>query len=96
MLFFFLNVFFCRFPQIRLYARPNAISSGSGDYALQITKRLLQFYEDYFKVKYSLPKLGKSRGETLAVFVTQQCPNYLSLDVCLFIVVLQEDAFGFL
>ncbi|XP_076158732.1 thyrotropin-releasing hormone-degrading ectoenzyme-like [Alosa pseudoharengus] len=42
---------------IRLYARPNAIMSGSGDYALQITKRLLQFYEDYFKVKYSLPKL---------------------------------------
>ncbi|XP_023696332.1 thyrotropin-releasing hormone-degrading ectoenzyme-like isoform X2 [Paramormyrops kingsleyae] len=42
---------------IRLYARPNAISRGSGDYALNITKKLLQFYEDYFKVKYSLPKL---------------------------------------
>ncbi|KAJ8411239.1 hypothetical protein AAFF_G00172450 [Aldrovandia affinis] len=42
---------------IRLYARPNAIERGSGDYALHITKRLLQFYEDYFKVKYSLPKL---------------------------------------
>ncbi|XP_066580023.1 thyrotropin-releasing hormone-degrading ectoenzyme [Amia ocellicauda] len=42
---------------IRLYARPNAIQRGSGDYALHITKRLLRFYEDYFKVKYSLPKL---------------------------------------
>ncbi|XP_048829081.1 thyrotropin-releasing hormone-degrading ectoenzyme-like [Brienomyrus brachyistius] len=42
---------------IRLYGRPNAIQRGSGDYALQITKRLLQFYEEYFKVKYSLPKL---------------------------------------
>ncbi|XP_073803298.1 thyrotropin-releasing hormone-degrading ectoenzyme isoform X2 [Danio rerio] len=42
---------------IRLYARPDAIQSGSGDYALRITKRLLQFYQDYFKVKYSLPKL---------------------------------------
>ncbi|KAJ8261753.1 hypothetical protein GJAV_G00158020 [Gymnothorax javanicus] len=42
---------------IRLYARPNAIDRGSGDYALNITKKLLQFYEDYFKVKYSLPKL---------------------------------------
>uniref|UniRef100_A0A673GJ08 Aminopeptidase n=1 Tax=Sinocyclocheilus rhinocerous TaxID=307959 RepID=A0A673GJ08_9TELE len=42
---------------IRLYARPDAIQSGSGDYALHITKRLLQFYQDYFKVKYSLPKL---------------------------------------
>ncbi|XP_016404962.1 thyrotropin-releasing hormone-degrading ectoenzyme-like [Sinocyclocheilus rhinocerous] len=42
---------------IRLYARPDAIQSGSGDYALHITKRLLHFYQDYFKVKYSLPKL---------------------------------------
>ncbi|KPP64599.1 hypothetical protein Z043_117035, partial [Scleropages formosus] len=42
---------------IRLYARPDAIGRGYGDYALNITKRLLQFYEDYFKVKYSLPKL---------------------------------------
>ncbi|KAG9333643.1 hypothetical protein JZ751_010765 [Albula glossodonta] len=42
---------------IRLYARPNAIERGFGDYALNITKKLLQFYEDYFKVKYSLPKL---------------------------------------
>ncbi|KAJ8249670.1 hypothetical protein COCON_G00228860 [Conger conger] len=42
---------------IRLYARPDAVERGSGDYALQITKRLLKFYEDYFKVKYSLPKL---------------------------------------
>ncbi|XP_051547222.1 thyrotropin-releasing hormone-degrading ectoenzyme-like [Myxocyprinus asiaticus] len=42
---------------VRLYARPDAIQSGSGDYALHITKRLLQFYQDYFKVKYSLPKL---------------------------------------
>uniref|UniRef100_A0A3B5LY67 Aminopeptidase n=1 Tax=Xiphophorus couchianus TaxID=32473 RepID=A0A3B5LY67_9TELE len=42
---------------IRLYARPDAVSSGAGDYALHITKRLLGFYEDYFKVQYSLPKL---------------------------------------
>ncbi|XP_072234010.1 thyrotropin-releasing hormone-degrading ectoenzyme-like [Leuresthes tenuis] len=42
---------------IRLYARPDAISSGAGDYALHITKRLLGFYENYFKVQYSLPKL---------------------------------------
>uniref|UniRef100_A0A8C4HDS8 Aminopeptidase n=1 Tax=Dicentrarchus labrax TaxID=13489 RepID=A0A8C4HDS8_DICLA len=42
---------------IRLYARPDAISSGEGDYALHITKRLLGFYQDYFKVQYSLPKL---------------------------------------
>ncbi|XP_076015794.1 thyrotropin-releasing hormone-degrading ectoenzyme-like [Genypterus blacodes] len=42
---------------LRLYARPDAISSGAGDYALHITKRLLGFYQDYFQVQYSLPKL---------------------------------------
>lgn len=42
-----------------MYARPDAIASGAGDYALHITKRLLGFYQDYFKVQYSLPKLGK-------------------------------------
>uniref|UniRef100_A0A665UBQ7 Aminopeptidase n=1 Tax=Echeneis naucrates TaxID=173247 RepID=A0A665UBQ7_ECHNA len=42
---------------IRLYARPDAVASGAGDYALDITRRLLGFYQDYFKVQYSLPKL---------------------------------------
>uniref|UniRef100_A0ABM5GFN9 Thyrotropin-releasing hormone-degrading ectoenzyme n=1 Tax=Pogona vitticeps TaxID=103695 RepID=A0ABM5GFN9_9SAUR len=42
---------------IRLYARPDAIRRGSGDYALNITRRLIEFYEDYFKMPYSLPKL---------------------------------------
>ncbi|XP_075396371.1 thyrotropin-releasing hormone-degrading ectoenzyme-like isoform X2 [Tenrec ecaudatus] len=43
--------------EVRLYARPDAIRRGSGHYALHITKRLIEFYEDYFKVPYSLPKL---------------------------------------
>eukprot|EP00062_Callorhinchus_milii_P018000 gi/632971000/ref/XP_007901957.1/ PREDICTED: thyrotropin-releasing hormone-degrading ectoenzyme [Callorhinchus milii] len=42
---------------VRLYARSDAIERGSGDYALNITKRLLEFYEGYFNVSYSLPKL---------------------------------------
>ncbi|CAL8324484.1 unnamed protein product [Lota lota] len=42
---------------VRLYARPDAISSGAGDYALQITRKLLAFYQQYFNVQYSLPKL---------------------------------------
>nr|XP_033807660.1 thyrotropin-releasing hormone-degrading ectoenzyme [Geotrypetes seraphini] len=42
---------------VRLYARPEMIQRGSGDYALNITKRLLEFYEGYFMVPYSLPKL---------------------------------------
>ncbi|XP_029283871.1 thyrotropin-releasing hormone-degrading ectoenzyme-like [Cottoperca gobio] len=64
---------------IRLYARPDAISSGAGDYALHITKRLLGFYQDYFKVQYSLPKLGSFNGSAVwrvkeaAPCVTAQC-----------------------
>ncbi|XP_057710612.1 thyrotropin-releasing hormone-degrading ectoenzyme isoform X1 [Corythoichthys intestinalis] len=42
---------------IRLYARPDAIASGAGDYSLRITERLLGFYQDVFRVGYSLPKL---------------------------------------
>ncbi|XP_061663939.1 thyrotropin-releasing hormone-degrading ectoenzyme-like [Syngnathoides biaculeatus] len=42
---------------IRLFARPDAIASGAGDYSLHITKRLLGFYQDFFQVQYSLPKL---------------------------------------
>ncbi|KAG7320565.1 hypothetical protein KOW79_016418 [Hemibagrus wyckioides] len=33
------------------------VTSGSGDYALHITKSLLNFYQDYFRVTYPLPKL---------------------------------------
>lgn len=42
---------------VRLYARPDAIASGAGDYALDVAKRMLGFYQDYFQVEYSLPKL---------------------------------------
>ncbi|XP_077450231.1 thyrotropin-releasing hormone-degrading ectoenzyme-like isoform X1 [Stigmatopora argus] len=42
---------------IRLFARPDAIASGAGDYSLHITQRLLGFYQDVFQVGYSLPKL---------------------------------------
>ncbi|XP_061617702.1 thyrotropin-releasing hormone-degrading ectoenzyme-like isoform X3 [Phyllopteryx taeniolatus] len=42
---------------IRLFARPDAVASGAGDYSLHIAKRLLGFYQDFFQVQYSLPKL---------------------------------------
>ncbi|PKU47781.1 thyrotropin-releasing hormone-degrading ectoenzyme [Limosa lapponica baueri] len=51
------NGIICTPKEVRLYARPDAIRRGSGDYALNITRRLIEFYEDYFKVPYSLPKL---------------------------------------
>ncbi|KAG8005475.1 Thyrotropin-releasing hormone-degrading ectoenzyme [Nibea albiflora] len=58
---------------IRLYARPDAISSGAGDYALHITKRLLGFYQDYFKVQYSLPKLASLFSESSRCQVEIRC-----------------------
>lgn len=68
--------------QIRLYARPDAISSGAGDYALHITKRLLGFYQDYFKVQYSLPKLGKAAKNVpfsvVHVWIRSLCPDAAS------------------
>lgn len=39
------------------YAGPDTLRRGSRNYALHITKRLIEFYRDYFKVLYSLPKL---------------------------------------
>ncbi|XP_061524305.1 thyrotropin-releasing hormone-degrading ectoenzyme-like isoform X2 [Phycodurus eques] len=42
---------------IRLFARPDAVADGAGDYSLHIAKRLLGFYQDFFQVQYSLPKL---------------------------------------
>ncbi|XP_076012190.1 aminopeptidase N-like isoform X2 [Genypterus blacodes] len=41
---------------IRIWARRNAITAGQGDYALNVTGPILQFYEQYYKVKYPLSK----------------------------------------
>ena len=68
-----LSLYFFLSPQIRLYARPDAIASGAGDYALHITKRMLQFYEDYFKVKYSLPKLGRTPSKHTPAYCLCVC-----------------------
>ncbi|XP_061732049.1 aminopeptidase N-like isoform X2 [Nerophis ophidion] len=42
--------------QVRVWARRKAIEDGQGDYALNITGRILQFYERYYNIAYPLPK----------------------------------------
>ncbi len=40
-----------------MWSKPDAIDSV--DFALDVAKRTLEYYEDFFKVSYPLPKLGK-------------------------------------
>ncbi|XP_061819782.2 aminopeptidase N-like [Nerophis lumbriciformis] len=42
--------------RVRVWARRKAIEDGQGDYALNITGRILQFYERYYNIAYPLPK----------------------------------------
>ncbi|XP_003969479.2 aminopeptidase N-like isoform X1 [Takifugu rubripes] len=41
---------------VRIWARRKAIEDRQGDYALNVTGRILQFYEQYYNAKYPLPK----------------------------------------
>ncbi|XP_068954709.1 aminopeptidase N isoform X1 [Petaurus breviceps papuanus] len=42
--------------QIRIWARPNAIQSGHGQYALNVTGPILDFFADHYNTSYPLPK----------------------------------------
>lgn len=46
------------FLQIRIWARKKAIEEKHGDYALNITGPILQFYERYYNTAYPLSKSG--------------------------------------
>ncbi|XP_073724650.1 alanyl (membrane) aminopeptidase b, tandem duplicate 1 [Misgurnus anguillicaudatus] len=41
---------------IRIYARPEAINSGQGVYALSVTGKIFKFFENYYNSPYPLPK----------------------------------------
>ncbi|XP_058855208.1 aminopeptidase N-like isoform X2 [Acipenser ruthenus] len=41
---------------IRIWARPEAIAEQQGDYALNITGPILQYFEDYYSIPYPLAK----------------------------------------
>ena len=44
--------------QTRIYARPQQIANGNGDYAKDITPVIIDYFENYFNVSYPLPKSG--------------------------------------
>ncbi|NXE42787.1 AMPN Aminopeptidase, partial [Ptilorrhoa leucosticta] len=41
---------------IRIWGRPKAIAEGQGDYALNVTGRILSFFEEHYNTTYPLPK----------------------------------------
>lgn len=41
--------------RFRIYARPDAMDQV--DYAAEVGPKVLKFYEDYFKIKFPLPKI---------------------------------------
>ncbi|XP_059495248.1 alanyl (membrane) aminopeptidase b, tandem duplicate 1 [Stegostoma tigrinum] len=42
--------------EIRIWARKEAIEEGQGKYALNVTGKILDFFENYYNVSYPLPK----------------------------------------
>lgn len=46
-------------PRQRVYARPNAIAAGSGTYALNAGIAVLEEFNKYFGIPYSLSKLDQ-------------------------------------
>ncbi|XP_039902910.1 alanyl (membrane) aminopeptidase a [Simochromis diagramma] len=45
--------------KINTYARPEAINAGHADYASDIARKLLRFYESQFEMKYSMEKIDQ-------------------------------------
>lgn len=45
--------------QIGIWARPSAIDEGQGDYALNVTGPILNFFAQHYNTSYPLPKSGK-------------------------------------
>lgn len=43
----------------KIWARPEAVAAGHATYAMNITGKILSFYEKKFNLKYPLKKLGE-------------------------------------
>lgn len=49
---------FCFWFQIRIWARRKAIDLGQGNYALNVTGPILDFFQSYYNIAYPLTKSG--------------------------------------
>ena len=54
--------------QIRVWSKPDAINTV--DLALDVAKRALEYYENFFKVSYPLPKLGTYGSDRILTFLS--------------------------
>lgn len=45
--------------QIRIWARPSATAAGHGEYALNVTGRILNFFAQHYNTAYPLDKSGE-------------------------------------
>ena len=44
--------------EVRVCGREEAVTNGQLDYALEVAVNVIKFYEDFYGVKYPLPKAG--------------------------------------
>ena len=56
---------------MRVHARREKEFQDSASYALEVTPKIIQKYEDFYKVPYPLPKLGNTNEylKTLKAFL---------------------------
>lgn len=62
--------------QIRIFAREEAINAGHGAYALNITGRILKFFERYYNASYPLSKSGERLRHTAFTYF-YVCTNFM-------------------
>lgn len=61
--------------QVRIWARKKAIDDGQGNYALNITQPILEFFEKYYNTSYPLSKSGTTNfiKKTFNLQSTAEC-----------------------
>lgn len=59
-------------PRQRIYAKPESIERGEGDFALQPSIELMAVYEDYLGLPYSFPKIDQFACPSKSVFAAME------------------------
>lgn len=65
--------------EIEVAARPDAIEAGHGDYGLDETARIIDFYSDYFDNIYPLPKSSSLHTYIRIFFKTDLLMSFVIL-----------------